>query len=225
MKSLIWKATWQGVAGLIFFAVIVFATRGRWDYWRGWLFLAVFTASTFGLTAYMALYDKPLLQRRLNAGPWKEEETSQKIIVSLIIVSFFASVIFPILDYRWMLSPVPAWVSILGSIIIALSFLFIFWVLRVNSFAASNISVASDQTVISNGPYAYVRHPMYSAAIWLFVGTPLALGSWWTLALIVLFFPLLLWRLLDEERVLRRDLQGYREYTRRVRYRLVPLIW
>src|SRR3954447_6371235 len=81
MKSLIWKATWQGTAGLIFFAGLVFATRGRWDYWRGWLFLAVFTASTFGLTAYMALYDKPLLARRLNAGPWKEEETSQKIIV------------------------------------------------------------------------------------------------------------------------------------------------
>ena len=225
MRSLIWKATLQGVAGLIFFAGLIYVAAGTWDYWQGWLFLAVFAASTIGFTVYMALYDKPLLERRLNAGPWKEEETSQKIIVSLIIASFFAFIILPILDYRYVLSPVPAWASILGNIVIALSFLFIFWVLRVNSFAASNISVASDQKVISNGPYAYVRHPMYAGAVWLFVGIPLALGSCWTIALIVPFFPVLLWRLLDEERILRRDLQGYIEYTQKVRYRLVPFIW
>lgn len=225
MNSLIRKAIIQSVFGLAFFVVLIYLSAGTWQYWQGWLFLAVFALSTIGFTVYMALYDLPLLERRLNAGPWKEEETSQKIIVSLIIVSFFLFIILPILDYRHGLSPVPVWASILGDVIIVLSFLFIFWVLRVNSFAASNISVAADQKVISSGPYAYVRHPMYAGAIWLFVGIPLALGSWWTIALIVPFFPVLLWRLLDEERILRRDLLGYIEYTQKVKNRLIPFVW
>ena len=225
MNSLIWKAIAQGVLGLVLFIVLIYFSAGTWQYWQGWLFLAVFALSTIGFTVYMALYDVPLLERRLNAGPWKEKETSQKIIVSLIIVSFFLFTVLPILDHRYRLSPVLAWASVLGDVIIVLSFLFIFWVLRLNSFAASNISVASDQKVISDGPYAYMRHPMYAGAIWLFVGIPLALGSWWTIALIALVIPVLLWRLLDEERILRRDLPGYIEYTQKVRYRLVPCFW
>jgi protein-S-isoprenylcysteine O-methyltransferase Ste14 len=225
MNSLMTKAIVQGVCGLAFFAALVYFSAGTWDYWQGWLFLGVFTASTVGFTVYLMRYDRPLLERRMNAGPWKENETSQKIIVSLIIISFLLFIVLPILDYRHGLSPVPAWVSIVGNIIIALSFLFIFWVVRVNSFAAANIAVAPDQKVISTGPYAYVRHPMYAGTLWLFVGIPLALGSWWTIALIIPFFPVLLWRLLDEERILRRDLPGYTEYTQYVRFRLVPFVW
>ena len=117
------------------------------------------------------------------------------------------------------------WVSTEGTVVILLSFLFIFLVTRVNSFAASNIRVEKDQEVIDTGPYARVRHPMYSGAIWLFVGMPLALGSWWSLGLIVPVIPVLLWRLLDEEKILQRDLPGYSEYMRRVRFRLVPYVW
>jgi protein-S-isoprenylcysteine O-methyltransferase Ste14 len=161
----------------------------------------------------------------LKAGPQYEREWSQKIIVSLILLAFFALVVLPALDYRFAWSRVAPPVSILGDAVILLSFLFIFWVIRVNSFAASNIQVEQDQRVIDRGPYSYVRHPMYAGAIWLFVGMPLALGSWWSLGLIVPFMPVLLWRLLDEERILRRDLPGYTEYTRRVRFRLVPFVW
>jgi protein-S-isoprenylcysteine O-methyltransferase Ste14 len=225
MKSLIWKGAAQAVAGLIFFAALIYFSAGTWDYWQGWLFLAVFAVSTNAYGIYLALYDRPLLERRMNAGPWKEGESSQKIIVSLIIISFFAFMILPILDHRYGLSPVPAWVSILGNIIIVLSFLFIFWVTKVNSWAASNIQVEEGQKVVDTGPYAYVRHPMYAGATWLFVGMPLAFGSWWTIALIVVFLPVLLWRLLDEERILRRDLSGYTEYTQKVRHRLVPYVW
>jgi protein-S-isoprenylcysteine O-methyltransferase Ste14 len=89
----------------------------------------------------------------------------------------------------------------------------------------SNIHVEPDQKVIDSGPYAYVRHPMYAGATWLFVGIPLALGSWWSLGLIVPFMSVLVWRLLDEERVLRRDLPGYMAYMRRVRFRLIPFVW
>jgi protein-S-isoprenylcysteine O-methyltransferase Ste14 len=98
-------------------------------------------------------------------------------------------------------------------------------VLKFNSFAAANISVADDHQVIDTGPYAYVRHPMYAGTLWLFIDMPLALGSWLTICLLPLILPVLIWRLLDEERILRRDLPGYPEYASRVRYRLIPYLW
>jgi len=219
------QATVQGVFGTLFFIVLIFGPAGTFAYWQGWLFLAVFAASTVGFTVYLAIYDRPLLERRLKAGPQYEREWSQKIIVTLILFAFFSLIVLSVLDYRFAWSRVTPWVSILGDVVILLSFLFIFWVVRVNSFAASNIRVEKDQTVIDTGPYAHVRHPMYAGAIWLFVGMPLALGSWWSLVLIVPFMPVLLWRLLDEEKILQRDLPGYTGYMRRVRFRLVPFVW
>jgi protein-S-isoprenylcysteine O-methyltransferase Ste14 len=143
----------------------------------------------------------------------------------LLLVAFCALLVLPGLDYRYARSPVTPWVSVLGDVVILLSFLFISWVTRVNSFAASIVRVEKDQRVIDTGPYAHVRHPMYAGAIWLFVGMPLALGSWWSLGLIVAVMPVLVWRLLDEERILRRDLPGYTEYMCRVRFRLLPFVW
>jgi protein-S-isoprenylcysteine O-methyltransferase Ste14 len=172
------QALVQSVSGLIFFIALVFGSAGTWEYWQGWTFLAVFSASTLAFTIYLAIYDKPLLERRMKAGPWHEQEQSQKIIVSLVFVAFFASIALPILDYRIGLSRVPAWVSVTGNAIIVFSFLTIFWVVRTNSWAASNIRVEAGQKVIDTGQYAYIRHPMYAAAVWLFVGIPLALGSW-----------------------------------------------
>src|SRR4029078_10795113 len=216
------QAIVQGVLGALFFVILIFWPAGTFDYWQGWLFLGIFAASTVGFTMYLAIYDRPLLARRMKAGPQHEREWSQKIIVSLVFLAFLAFIVLPALDRRCAWAPVAPWVSILGNLVILLSFLSIFWVTRVNSFAASNIRVEKDQKVIDAGPYAYVRHPMYAAAIWLFVGIPLALGSWWSLGLIVLVLPVLSWRLLDEEKILRRDLPGYEEYMRRVRFRLVP---
>jgi protein-S-isoprenylcysteine O-methyltransferase Ste14 len=219
------QAIVQGFSWILLLGVLIFLSAGTFDYWQGWLFLGTLVASTVGFTVYLALYDRPLLERRLKAGPQHEREWSQKIIVSLILLAFFALIVLPALDYRFAWSPVAPSVSILGDAVILLSFLFIFWVTRVNSFAASNIQVEQDQRVIDTGPYAYVRHPMYAGATWLFVGMPLALGSWWSLGLIVPLVPVLLWRLLDEERILRRDLPGYMDYMRRVRCRLVPFVW
>ena len=225
MASLRRQAIVQGVFGTLLFIVLIFGPAGTFDYWQGWLFLAVFAASTVSFTVYLAIYDRPLLERRMKAGPQYEREWSQKIIVSLVFFMFFASIVLPVLDYRYGWSRVPPWVSILGNVVIVLSFLFIFWVTRANSFAASNIRVETDQKVIDTGPYAHVRHPMYAGAVWLFVGMPLALGSWWSLGLIVFVMPVLAWRLLDEEKILRRDLPGYADYMRRVRFRLVPFVW
>jgi len=215
----------QGAFGLVVFIVLVFGTAGTWNYWQGWVFMAVFALSTTGFTVYMVLYDRALLARRLAAGPWHEKEWAQRIIVSLVIVSFFGFIVLPIVDRRFGWSPVPAWVSIVGNFIIVLSFLSIFWVIKHNSWAASNVRVEAGQKVVDTGPYAYVRHPMYAGAVWLFVGIPLALGTWWTIVLLVPVLPILLWRLLDEERILRRDLSGYNDYMQRVSYRLVPYVW
>jgi len=225
MHPLYRSALLQGVFGLTFFVALIFGAAGTFSYWQGWGFLAVFGASTSAFTIYLAIYDKPLLERRLKAGPWHERERSQKFIVSLVLIAFIALIVLPVLDYRHGLSRVPAWVSIAGDATIVCSFLAIFWVVRTNSWAASNIRVEAGQKVVDTGPYAYVRHPMYAAAVWLFVGMPLALGSWWSIALLGLLLPVLLWRLLDEERILARDLAGYAQYMRRVRYRLVPLVW
>jgi protein-S-isoprenylcysteine O-methyltransferase Ste14 len=215
----------QSILWTFIFLGLIFLPAWTWNYWQGWLFFGVFAASTVPFTLYLARYDRPLLERRLKAGPQHEQERSQKIIVSLVIATFVASIVLPALDHRYRLSPVAPWVSVLGDLLIVLSFLFMFWVIKINSYAASTVRVEADQKVIDTGPYAYVRHPMYAGAVWLFVGMPLALGSWWSLGLIVLVVPVLLWRLLDEERILERDLRGYREYRKRVRYRLIPYIW
>ena len=199
--------------------------RDRWDYWQGWLFLAVFTGLTAGSTVYLAHNDPALLERRMAAGPWQEKEPSQRLIVSAIIVAFFAAIVFPALAQRFGLTPVPAAVSLLGELLMVASFLAMFRVLSENSWAAANVSVAADQRVVDSGPYAYVRHPMYAGAIWLFAAIPLALGSWWPVVIVVPVVPVLMWRLTDEERVLRRDLPGYAEYVRRVPYRLIPRVW
>ncbi len=127
------------------------------------------------------------------------------------MLGFIAMLVFPVLDHRFGWSPVPASVSVLGDALIALGFLFIFFVFRENSYGASTIQIAKGQTVISTGPYALVRHPMYAGALVMLVGIPLALGSWWGL------FAL--------ERFLRQNLPGYTEYQTKVKYRLLPFIW
>jgi len=225
MDPLSRQALTQSILWTFIFLGLIFVPAWTWHYWQGWLFFGVFAASTVGFTVYLVRHDRPLLERRLKAGPQHEQERSQQIIVTLVIAAFVASIVFPALDHRYRLSPVAPWVTVLGDVIIVLSFLFMFWVIKVNSYAASNIRVENDQKVIDTGPYAYVRHPMYAGAVWLFVGMPLALGSWWPVGLIVLVVPVLLWRLLDEERILERDLRGYSEYRKRVRYRLIPYVW
>src|SRR5262245_10475898 len=141
MNPLYKQAILQGIFGTFLFIALIFWPAGTFHYWQGWVFLATFAASTVGFTVYLAIYDKPLLERRLKAGPQHEKGWLQKLIVSLVFVGFFALIILPAFDHRFGWSPVAAWASLLGDIIIVLSFLFMFWVIKVNSFAASNIRV------------------------------------------------------------------------------------
>src|SRR5215475_4244674 len=155
----------QSLWGTVVFLALIFLPAWTWNYWQGWLFFVVFAASSTSFTIYLARHDRPLLERRLKAGPQHEQERSQKIIVSLVFVAFFLFVVLPVLDHRYGISPVAPWVSVLGNVVVVLSFLLMFWVLKVNSYAASNIRVEANQQVIDTGPYTYVRHPMYAGAI------------------------------------------------------------
>jgi protein-S-isoprenylcysteine O-methyltransferase Ste14 len=222
MKDLYARTIRASVRGFVVLAILVFLPAGTLRYWHGWAFLATFAVCSTALTVYMALYDEKLLERRLRAGPRAEAEASQKRIMALVMFGFIAFLVFPVLDHRFGWSPVPPYVSIIGDGLIALGFLFIFFVLRENSYAASTIQIADDQKVISTGPYARVRHPMYAGALLLLVGIPLALDSRYGLFGILVIVPGLIWRLLDEERFLTRNLPGYAEYTSHVRWRLIP---
>jgi len=148
-----------------------------------------------------------------------------EIIVFLLFVVCTALVVVSPLDFRFGWSSVPWYVSVIGDALIAFSFYIFYLVSKVNTYAAANVRVEEGQQVVSNGMYALVRHPMYLGALFLVIGTPFALGSWWALLLVPLSVPGLYFRIANEEKVLMRGLPGYTEYTQRVRYRLIPYIW
>lgn len=148
-----------------------------------------------------------------------------KLISALFMLGFVGFVALRAFDHRFGWSPVAPVVSVMAGAMIVLSFVLFFVVMQSNSYAGSTIRVEEGQPVVSTGPCAYVRHPMYSGALLLLLAMPLALGSWCSVLLVVPFFPVLVWRIPDEENFLRKDLPGYAEYMQRVRYRLVPWVW
>ena len=208
-----------GMAALLFFSA------GTFLWGQAWLYLGVFFGAGILMTHYLARHDPALLKRRLRGGPWAEKERVQQIIMVFTSLGFIALLQVPALDFRFGWSNVPRWVVAAGDLLVAVGFYFIFLVYRENSFTSATIEVASDQRVISTGPYAIVRHPMYAGALLYLLGTPLALGSWMGLAPLAATLPFLLWRLFDEEAFLSKHLPGYDEYRDRVRYRLLPGVW
>ena len=224
MNSLVIRTARTALIGVSALAVLLLVPAGTLFYWQAWAFIVVFTISTNAIGVYLLLKDPALLQRRLQFGP-AAERGAQKIISSLSIVGFLGVMVFCALDYRFGWSQVAPAVSLLGNVLVALGLFIDLLVFRENTFGASNIRVEQGQTVVSTGPYAIMRHPMYAGVLVMAVGVPLALGSWWGVLLIGLLKSVLVWRILDEERVLKTELPGYTEYTQRVRYRLVPHVW
>jgi protein-S-isoprenylcysteine O-methyltransferase Ste14 len=210
---------------MICVAAVLFVAAWTIDYWQAWAFLLVFFGSSFAITAYLAKHDPGLLERRMVAGPNAEKDKTQKLIQLLAMVAFIAIFVFPAIDHRYGWSSVPASVAIAGDLLIAIGFLAVFFVFKENSYASSIIEVGAKQKVVTTGPYAIVRHPMYSGALVMLVGVPLALGSWWGLLLVIPITTVLVWRLLEEEKFLTKNLPGYPDYQNKVRYRLLPSIW
>jgi len=211
--------------GAIALGILLFLPAWTLAYWQAWVFIVVFMISVNVIGLYLSLKDPALLERRKKVGPGEEQSTTQKIIISMGFLSLIGVIVFSALDHRFRWSPVPAYVALLGDLLVALGLFVNLLVFRENSYGGSTIEIVEGQKVISTGLYARVRHPMYVGVLIMVIGIPLALGSWWGLAIIALALPVLIWRILDEEELLKKDLPGYTEYAQKVRYRLVPYLW
>jgi protein-S-isoprenylcysteine O-methyltransferase Ste14 len=219
-KAFLGLANLMGVMG-----VVLFLAAGTWRYLPGWIFLAEFSGCALAVTIYLMRRDPALLERRVQAGPVAERRTGQKVIQTLASLAFLSILLVPALDRRFAWSRVPVPIVALGELLVAAGFLIVFVVFRENSFASAKIEVVQEQRVIETGPYARVRHPMYAGALLLLAGVPLALGSFVGLLVLGPFAAIIVWRLLDEERVLTTQLPGYAAYARKVRFRLIPGLW
>ncbi|TKT70611.1 isoprenylcysteine carboxylmethyltransferase family protein [Afipia massiliensis] len=219
----------KAVAGLLrslaAIAALLFIPAWSLRYWQGWVYLAIMGAASAAIILYLARHDDALIGRRLKVGPIAEKEKSQKIIQAFTSVAGIILILVPGFDYRWQWSHVPVALVSTGFVGVALGFIIMFLVFRENSFSSSIVEVAKDQTVVSTGPYAVVRHPMYVGAIVLFLATPLALGSWWAFIPAIILSAMIAVRLIDEERFLGRNLPGYDAYRSQVHYRLIPGLW
>jgi len=205
--------------------VLLFLSAGTIHYWQGWVYLSIFTAASLITMVYLMTTDRALLERRMKGGPRAETRPAQKLIMLAVSICFIALLVVPGLDRRFGWSRVPLSVIALGDLMVATGFFLIALVYRENTFTSATIEIAENQRVISTGPYAAVRHPMYASASLYLFGTPIALGSYWDLLPVVVMIPFLIWRIFDEERLLATELQGYTEYQKRVRYRLLPFVW
>ena len=205
--------------------LLVFLPAWTFDYGQAWLFMAVFFACSLAITVYLAVSDPQLLERRMRAGPSAETEPSQKVIMVLALLSIGALPVVSAIDHRLAWSQVPLAIVIFGDLLIVVAYVGFYFVFRENTYGAATIQVAEGQKVISTGPYAVVRHPMYSFALVMLLGIPLALGSWWGLLVLIPALAALVWRLLEEERFLAKNLPGYKDYMGKTPDRLVPRAW
>jgi len=217
------KRAWLGlIVVTAIMGLVIFLCAGTVQYWQGWAYLGIYCGASISITLYLMKRDPALLERRLRGGPAAEKEKKQKVIMVFASLGFVASLVVPAIDHRLMWSSVPYYGVAAGYLLTVLCFSVIFLVFKENTFSSAIIETVEGQKVITTGPYACVRHPMYAGASLLFIGTPLALGSYWGLLAFAAVLPALIWRLLDEEKFLEQNLPGYREYCRKVRWRLVP---
>ena len=208
-------------AVLILFAMF-FLPAWTFSYWQAWVYMAIIFIPMTLVLIYLLKNDPGLLERRMKT---RERETQQKLIVKLSVVQFLIGFLLPGFDNRFGWSHVPVGVVVMAEILVFLGYLTFFLVLRENRYASRVIEVEQAQQVISSGLYAIVRHPMYVGLLVLFIFSPLALGSYWAVIPILLVIPVIVARILNEEKVLARDLKGYPEYMQKTRYRLIPGIW
>lgn len=221
-RNLLTKVILNLVGGFLFIGAMFFFPAGTLDYWQAWVYLALLFIPMTLLSIYFLKNDPELLERRMMR---QETRHQQKLFVILSGLSFAASYLLPGFDRRFGWSKIPAAVVIAAEIIVLISYGFFFLVLRENSYASRVIEVKEDQQVISTGPYAVVRHPMYSGMSFLYILSPLALGSWIGMLPALLLIPLLIMRIKDEEKALVDNLAGYKEYMQKVKYRLIPGLW
>jgi protein-S-isoprenylcysteine O-methyltransferase Ste14 len=215
--------------GLAFLLLVIgaalFVPAGTLAYWQAWLFLATFGSATLSITIYLAVADPALLARRVAGGPVAEQKRAQQVIQSVASLAFVAVFVVGGLDHRFGWSHEPTALAVVGNALVALGLGGVACVFRANTFTSATIAVEREQALVSTGPYAIVRHPMYACAFVMILGVPFAIGSYVALPAIVPLYIAIIVRLLDEEHTLVRELAGYTDYRAKVRYRLVPFVW
>ncbi|MEB3021056.1 isoprenylcysteine carboxylmethyltransferase family protein [Mycolicibacter sp. MYC098] len=224
MKT-IGKGLLSATLGLIAFGLLLFVPAGTLHYWQAWVFIAVFALSTWIPSMYLIRTNPAALERRMRFGPTAETRPLQRIVIAVIFICFPAMFVVSVLDHRLGWSAVPAPVCLLGDALVAIGLTLAMVVVIQNGYAAANVTVEAGQTLVSTGLYGVVRHPMYTGNVILMIGAPLALGSYWGLVFVLPGLIVLMLRIFDEEKLLTHELSGYREYTERVRYRLLPYVW
>ena len=224
MKTL-GKGVVSAALGLVAFGLMLFLPAGTFHYWQAWVFLAVFALSTWIPSVYLMRKNPAALERRMRAGPLAETRTLQRIVITVVFICFPAMFVVSALGPPLRMVAGTGNGLVVGDVLVAVGLGVAMLVVVQNGYAAANVTVESGQHLVSTGLYGLVRHPMYTGNVILMVGVPLALGSYWGLVFVVPGLIVLALRIRDEEDLLEHELSGYREYTRQVRYRLVPYVW
>ena len=206
----------------IILGFMFFLPAWTFNYWQAWIYMLILVVPMIFIVRYLYKYDPELLKRRLRM---RERQKTQKLIQAALWPFFLLAYIIPGFDYRLHWSNVPLTIIIISEVLVLLSYLFIGQVFRTNSYASRIVEVEKGQKVITTGPYAIVRHPMYFGVFVMYVFSPLALGSYWALIPALLIVPILFIRIRGEEKELLENLEGYKEYVIKTKYRLVPGIW
>jgi protein-S-isoprenylcysteine O-methyltransferase Ste14 len=221
-NSLLKKVLVRLLMAVALLGAAFFLPAGTFNYWQAWVYMAILIIPATLTVLYLLNKAPDLLERRMKM---KEKETEQKLIVKLSFVFYIALFLIPGFDKRFEWSEVPVIVVIFADLLIFLGYLLFIIVVKENRYASRVIEVAAEQKVISTGPYAVVRHPMYVSSLIIFIFSSLALGSVWGLIPSIFITLLIGARIINEEKVLQEELPGYREYIEKVKYRLIPGIW
>ena len=220
--KLFFKAIIKFLAGVICIGLVIFIPAGTLNYWNGWLFMVLLFVPMFFAGIALMIKNPDLLMRRLNS---KEKEKEQKIVILLSGVMFLSIFVVAGLNYRYSWIQLPNTVVFIASVIFVIAYILYAVVLRENEYLSRTIEVEENQRVVNTGLYAVVRHPMYSATILLFLSMPLILGSIISFAIALSYLFIIIKRIKNEETVLEKKLQGYTEYKKEVKYKLIPFIF
>ena len=221
-KELFFQAILKFSAGVVLLGLLLFLPAGTLHYWQAWLFMGILFIPMFLAGIVMMFKNPDLLRKRLNV---KEKENEQSLVIKLSGLMFMVGFAAAGLNVRFQWMVLPGWVSWAAAVVFLLAYALYAEVLRENTFLSRTIEVQENQTVIDTGLYGVVRHPMYSVTIILFLSMPLVLGSWIAFA-VFLFYPVIIARRIrNEEKVLEEGLAGYREYKKKVKYKVIPFLW
>ena len=221
-QKLLLSALTKFLAGIVFMGLVLFLPAGTWNYFNAWLFLGLLFIPMLILGIVLFFKAPELLEKRLQS---KEKESTQKGVVAASGLMFIGSFVLAGLDFRFGWTNVPAWVVTVAAVVLLASYGMYGEVMRENAYLSRTVEVQENQKVIDTGLYGVIRHPMYTATIFLFLAIPLVLGSWIAFAVMFLYPAAIIARIGNEEKVLEEGLQGYTEYKKKVKYRLIPFIW